>query len=159
MLSVRQHWMALIRPGAIMMIVLGLGLLWTAANPKVIVGLLHLTRQSPEFNLIHGYYDHPYIFVIIPFIIALFQILMAWSWWSISYFQVDNYALTYKMGPFISNTIPLRAIQDIRKTRGILGVIFGFGTIIVDSGREEEALLYVPEIDNFMDNMRPKGLY
>jgi len=84
------------------------------------------------------------------------MILTTWGVWSISFFEVDDYAFTYRTGPFGQNTIPLRAIQDIRTNTSPLGLIFGFGTLIVDSGRTEETLDYVPRLDEFLAALRCK---
>jgi Bacterial PH domain len=82
------------------------------------------------------------------------MILTSFGLWSMSYFEVDDYGFTYKIGPFVQNAIPLRAIQDIRTSRSALGLLFRYGTLIVDSGREEETLRYVPRIDEFVDALR-----
>jgi len=128
MIAVRQHWMALVRPGAIFMMVLAAALTWIGFNPKFLVVLLHLTSASPAELLtgLHIFYAHKFIFIGVPVVIAAFMTFMAWSYWSISYFKVDSYGLTYEMGPFIKNTIPLRAIQDIRVSRSLLGVFLGW---------------------------------
>ena len=83
-----------------------------------------------------------------------FMILTTWSLWFISYIEVDDYGLTYRTGPFTQNTIPLRAIQDIRINTSPLALLFGYGTLIVDSGREEETLFYVPRIAEFAAALR-----
>ena len=157
MISVRQHWMALLRPGALFLIIIGLALAWIGFNPKLVLSLLHITKESPEAVLafLRTFYNNKIPFILAPFGIAAFMILMAWTWWSISYFEVDATYLKYKMGPFIENRIPLRAIQDIRKNTSFLGWIFGYGTLVVDAGREEEALLYVPDVNSFIEALQP----
>jgi hypothetical protein len=50
----------------------------------------------------------------------------------------------------MSNQIPVRAIQDIRMMKPWMGMIFGYGTLIVDAGRQEESLLYVPHVEDFI---------
>lgn len=111
-------------------------------------------RATPGIAIVEAFYAHSLFFVAIPFAIATIMTFVAWTWWRISYFQIDEYGITYKMGPFQSNTIPLRNVQDIRSTRGMLGVIFGYGTLIVDSGRMEETLSFVPDIDDFIAAFR-----
>jgi hypothetical protein len=94
----------------------------------------------------------------VPLAIAAFMFLTSWGLWSMSYFEVDDYGFTYKIGPFAQNTIPLRAIQDIRTSTSPVGLLFGYGTLIVDSGREEETLRYVPRLEEFVGALRGGSL-
>jgi hypothetical protein len=40
-----------------------------------------------------------------------------------------------------------------------LGLLFGYGTLIVDSGREQETLKYVPRIEEFVAALRGGSSY
>jgi hypothetical protein len=55
--------------------------------------------------------DYKFVIAAVPFVIAGLLALSAWSRWVFTYFEVDEYGLTRKLGPFYGNTIPLRAIQ------------------------------------------------
>lgn len=142
------------------MVILALAIAWVGFHANALVSLLHLSSESPKalLDFLHFFYGHKLLFVAAPLVVAGFMTFMAWSWWSISYFKVDSYGLTYEMGPFIKNTIPLRAIQDIRVSRSLLGIFMGYGTLVVDAGREEEALLLVPHVNDFMNALRPGAL-
>lgn len=156
MIRARQHWMVFVRPGPVFMIVVGSILAWAAISPVTALAMLHVTRSSPSFVLwmFREFYENRIICVGVPLAIGGFMILTAWGLWFISYFVVDDYGLTYRTGPFGENTIPLRAIQDIRTSTSPLGLMFGYGTLVVDSGREEERLFYVPRISEFVAALR-----
>jgi len=160
-MRVRQHWMAFVRPGPAIMSALSLILVWAAMSPGTVMRLLHVTSDSPEpvLVILQAFYGHGALCAGVPLAIAAFMVLTSWGLWFISYFEVDDYGFTYKIGPFVQNTIPLRAIQDIRMSRSALGVLFGYGTLTVDSGREEETLCFVPEIDEFVAALRGGGFY
>jgi hypothetical protein len=159
MIRKRQHWIILIRPVLVIMTALGVILVWAALSPGTVIRLLHVTSDSPEVVLaiLRGFYEHRILCAGVPLAIAAFMFLTSWGLWSMSYFEVDDYGFTYKVGPFAQNTIPLRAIQDIRTSTSALGLLLGYGTLIVDSGREEETLRYVPGIDEFVDALRGGG--
>lgn len=157
MISVRQHWMALVRPGAIIMIILGFAVLWATNNPKIIVNLLHVTQHSAEYGAVREFYMHKWIYAAIPFGIALLIFIYNWLNWSIAFIEVDNDYIKYKLGPFSENRISLYAIQDSKKQMGLLGLIFGYGTLVIESGREVETLTYVPDINNFLEALKPRS--
>jgi Bacterial PH domain len=156
MIRRRRHWIVLVRPGPVIMTALGLILAWAALSPGTVIRLLHVTSDSPEpvLGILQAFYEHGTLCAALPLAIASFMFLISWGLWSMSYFEFDDYGFTYKIGPFAQNTIPLRAIQDIRTNRSALGLLFGYGTLIVDSGREEETLRYVPRIDEFVATLR-----
>jgi hypothetical protein len=159
MIRRHQHWIILVRPGLVIMTALGVILVWAAMSPGTVVSILHITSDSPEpaLAILRGFYEHRILCAGAPLAFASFMFLTSWGLWSLSYFEVDDYGFTYKVGPFAQNTIPLRAIQDIRTSTSALGLLLGYGTLVVDSGREEETLTYVPGIDEFVDALRGGG--
>jgi len=156
MIKVRQHWIALVRPNIIVSVLLGLILIWLATSPSMLDAFRHIAAQTPYFftpifERIDAY--NPLI-ATAPFFIAGAFALGAWSQWLFTFFQIDEYGLTYQLGPFFQNTIPLRAIQDIRKSTTPFGLLFGYGTLIVDAGREQEVLRFVPNVAEFAAALR-----
>jgi uncharacterized membrane protein YdbT with pleckstrin-like domain len=156
MISVRQHWMALIRPQIIFPSLLACVFGWAAANPKFVIVFLHVTQEWPTTVLraLQTFFDYSFFFITLPLIFAVASALWTLGQWQFTSFKVDTYGLTYRLGPFFENTIPLRAIQDIRKTTSPLGLIFGYATLVIDAGREEATLAFVPEVDKFIVALR-----
>ena len=156
MIRARQHWMIFVRPGPVTMVLSGLILTWAALSPASVSTLLHITRASPAFilEILRTFYENRVLCAGVPLALAALMILTTWGVWSISFFEVDDYAFTYRTGPFVQNTVPLRAIQDIRTNTSVLGLMFGYGTLILDSGRTEEILDYVPRLDEFITALR-----
>jgi membrane protein YdbS with pleckstrin-like domain len=54
------------------------------------------------------------------------------------------------------STMPLRALTDLRYTRSPIGLLFGWGTLIVETAGQKQALStvrYVPNPDQFYGNI------
>lgn len=154
-ISVRQHWLSLLRMSWIVLLLLTIFSVWVAKNPKIIVHFLHLTRHSPAYMPVAFYYNHWGWFTFGLLLLTAGIFFNIWSWWVISLYEIDNYALHYKVWPLSDNQIPLASIQDVQITRPLLGLIFNFGTLVLDSGRAVEHLQFVPEVDVFANAMRP----
>jgi hypothetical protein len=150
MIRTRQHWMVLVNGKTLLFVALAFFLFWLYFNPRILVQTIHLSRTDAYYPYIHFFYDHGPLLAILPLVGAGVSFFLAWSWWSISFFSVDDRFLTYEIKPLMSNSIPVRAIQDIRIVKPWMGMMFGYGTLIVDAGRQEESLLYVPHVEDFL---------
>jgi uncharacterized membrane protein YdbT with pleckstrin-like domain len=151
--------MALLTPLTVLCILASIVALFTYLEPRLIVRWFSLTRATPGFEYVAFFYAHGWFVIGGLVAIAVFNLVMTWSWWSISYFLIEDGQLEYQLGPFISNQVPLHAIQSKDIKRGILGIIFGFGTLTIDAGRKEETLRYVPDIVNFLHCLNPVSAY
>jgi hypothetical protein len=148
--------MVLVKGKTVALVLLTIVLFWLYFNPAALVHFINLKRSDPWYGTIRFFYDvhHGPILALLPFIAAAVSFFLSWSWWSISFFELDDQYLTYAIRPILSNSIPRRAIQDIRAVKPYLGMIFGYGTLIVDAGRTEESLLFVPHLDDFLAALR-----
>lgn len=156
-MTVRQHWIVLVRPAALALFGIAVLMVWMLANPVAVVHGLHLSSATPGIGLVRSFYAHGAVYTALPLIGAMLVTLSAWSWWSISYFELDGYTLSYKLGPFFSNRIPLRSVQDIRVARPLIGICLGYGTLTIDAGLQEQTLNHVPDVDAFLEAMRSQA--
>ena len=59
--------------------------------------------------------------------------------------------MTWAFGPVAENRIPLSAIQDLQVSRSAFGLLLGYGTLVVSSGRTRETLPFIPEPQEVAD--------
>ena len=147
----RQHWVVLLKGNALYFVLLAGAMLWLYFNPRFLVNAIHLHQSDPWFGFVRFFYDRGLGLSLLPIIGAGISFFLTWSWWTLSFFQIDSEFLTYEIVPFMKNQIPIRAIQDIRMERPGLGLFLGYGTIVVDAGRQEESLYYVPQVTRFVE--------
>jgi hypothetical protein len=152
MIKVRQHWLALMHPWVFIFLAAGLVMIWAAASPAFSEFMWSVTQVLPDGLQVLLIKAWPYRFVLpfLSFALAGGVLLIYWSVWQFTYFQVDEGSVTYSIGPFYQNTIPRGAIQDIRKMATPFGYMFGYGTVVLDAGRQEEVLTFVPRVDEFV---------
>jgi hypothetical protein len=85
------------------------------------------------------------IFCLLVF--GVMSFLTALGWWYFTRIVLDEVWLTVRM-PLASNSIPLAAIQDVQTARPMVGVLFGYGTLIIMSGKETENIDFVPDVES-----------
>lgn len=76
--------------------------------------------------------------------------------WSVSFIEISPAAITYRLSPFRSNQVPLRAIQDMRTTQGVFGLMLNYGTLSIYAGRTEERLPFVPHFRAAVAALQPR---
>lgn len=147
-LRTRLHWAYLVSPSAVLLALIAIVLLWAvhhqatiAAHLPSLVGPV-LRSAVRRFGLLA---------VLACAGLSGFIFLGRLGWWQLSLIEIDDANLIFRLGPFSENRIPLRAIQDIQVTRSLLGLILGYGTLLVDAGREEEVLAFMPDVDAITD--------
>jgi hypothetical protein len=140
--------MALVHPTWIIAALLTLAIAIAVSNRTFVVRNLHLHSGQLLYEIYEPLYLHKAVALGAPGVVALLFFLAAWSWWRLTYLELDDAALTYRLGPFSANSIPRRAVQDVSFTKGVGGMLFGYGTLRVFSGREVETIPFVPNVEN-----------
>ena len=140
--------MALVHPTWIIAALLTLAIAIAVSNRTFVVRNLHLHSGQLLYEIYEPLYLHKAVAIGAPGVVALMFFLAAWSWWTLTYLELDDAALTYRLGPFSANSIPRRAVQDVSFTKGVGGMLFGYGTLRVFSGREVETIPFVPNVEN-----------
>jgi len=152
MIKVRQHWFVLCHPSIIIFLAAGLVLIWASASPSFSEFMWTVTQDLPDAaqQMLVSAWPYRYSLPMLSFVLAGGTFFLYWSIWQFTYFQVDEGSVSYSIGPFYQNTIPRGAIQDIRKLATPFGYMFGYGTVVLDAGRQEEVLTFVPHVDEFV---------
>jgi len=146
--------MALAHPAWIVAALLSLAIALAVANPALVVGGFHLHPSNPMFGVYRFLYLNKTLAVAAPAVIAGTSFLGTWSMWSLTYVELDRNALTYRLGPFSANSIPLRAIQDVSFSKGVVGLMFDYGTLHVQSGLQAENIPFVPDVATLAQMLR-----
>jgi len=141
-LEFRQHWMAVVGRPWVVLLIVSITLHWMVIHP-----------HHPFWHTLKPFY--PILrFNNIGTIIALIWGALTVSMWGINRIQIGQNQLVYRNG-FNQNRIPIFAIQDVQVIRPIMGMILGYGTLVIDAGRQEERLSFVPAIDHVVDLLNP----
>jgi hypothetical protein len=140
--------MAIVHPAWIIAALLSLAIAVAVSSRPFVVRNLHLHSGQLLYEIYEPLYLHKALAIGVPCVVALMFFLGAWSWWSLTYLELDDAALTYRLGPFSTNSIPRRAVQDVSFTKGLGGMLFGYGTLRVFSGREIETIPFVPNVEH-----------
>ena len=139
--------MALVHPGWIIAALLSLIIFIAVNNPTLIIRGLHLHSNDFLYLVYRQVYIYKSLAIGLPAGFAVLLFVGTWSWWQCTYLELNRSALTYRLGPFSSNSIPRRAVQDVSVNRGIGGMIFGYGTLRIYAGREIETIPFVPNVE------------
>lgn len=89
------------------------------------------------------------------FIWLLLALVVRFLTWQFNDIRVNNDYLIYRTWPTAEDRIPLWGIQDVSIRRTGLGLLLGYGTLAVDSGRACEVLTYVPNVEWVASHLRP----
>jgi uncharacterized membrane protein YdbT with pleckstrin-like domain len=141
--------MALVHPTWIIAALLSLAIAVAVSSRTLILRNLHLHSGQLLYQIYELLYLHKAVAIGVPGVVALMFFFATWSWWSLTYIELDDAALTYRLGAFSANSIPRRAVQDVRFTKGIGGMLFGYGTLRIFAGREIETIPFVPNVEKF----------
>lgn len=137
----KQHWFAFVGKPWLALLIMSLLLRWLAAHPQTIP--LHNT----VIEIILSYSG-----VLI--LIAIAFALLSLGSWGVSKTTIAENQIIHRVA-FNEERIPIYALQDVRVTRSFCGVLLGYGTITLDSGRQEEILTYVPSVDDVVSMLNP----
>lgn len=94
-----------------------------------------------------------HVAIVLDSIITMLVITGILAWQSQSFQIADGYLVVQTLAGLHDDHIPLHAIQNIQVTRSLLGMLLGFGTVTVDSGRVEVALPFVPDCEAFVSRL------
>lgn len=87
------------------------------------------------------------VFVLIVGLLVVVNV----SVWQLSRLSVGGGVVTWAFGPVAENRIPLSAIQDLRVSRSAFGMLLGYGTLVLASGRTTETLPFIPDPQDVAD--------
>ena len=139
--------MALVHPAWIIAALLSVAIAVAVSYPALVESRLHLHSGDLLSQIYRLLYLHKTVAIALPGGIGFMLFLVTWSSWAFTYLELDGAALTYRLGPFSANSIPRRAVQDVSFTKGIGGMLFGYGTLRIFSGREIETIPFVPNVE------------
>jgi uncharacterized membrane protein YdbT with pleckstrin-like domain len=95
-------------------------------------------------------YDLDRVFLLGAIVLVVALLILNVGRWMLSTVSLTDEFLIERDGPFAESQIPLHAIQDARLSRPFLGLLFGYGTLTVLSGRTSETLAYLPNPVSFL---------
>lgn len=146
--------MALVHPIWIIAALLSVGMAAALSDPNLVIRGLHLHSGDLTYQVYRFLALHKAAAIGVPGAVALLLFLGTWSSWAFTYLELSSAALTYRLGPFSANSIPRRAVQDVSFTRGIFGMMFGYGTLQIFAGREVETIPFVPHVENLVQQLQ-----
>lgn len=142
---IRRHWLSVFaHPAWIWPFVAALALAWFSRNalaktwPTIRSFFPHGMRLAAVSDMLS-------LAVVGLLVFALMNFAAVIAWWWATVITIDDIALVVRM-PLSSNSIPLKAIQDVQTSRPMLGLLFDYGTLIIYSGNETENIDYVPNV-------------
>jgi hypothetical protein len=150
----RQHPMALVHPTWIIAALLSLAIAAAVSDPALVQRSLHMHAGDFTYQVYHFLVVHKTLAIGVPGAVAILFFLGTWSSWAFTYLELNAAALTYRLGPFSANSIPRRAVQDVSFTRGIFGMLLGYGTLQVFAGREVETIPFVPHVETLVTQLQ-----
>lgn len=135
-LDLRPHWIALVYPGIVTLLVLGA---WIFAIPRLPEGSAH----DALFWLV----------IAVGVLVFLAYPLRESVAWATSHFVVTSDRIIHRQGLLAKRSmeVPLEAINDVRFQQGILERIIGAGDLIIESAGEQGRQV-------FSDIRRPEGV-
>ena len=145
--------MALVHPGWIIAALLSLLAVALLSYPALTAHALHLHPGDAGYHLLYQLTLHKALAIGIPAVIALLLLGLTAASWSLTYIDLNDVALTYRLGPFAANAIPRGAVQDVSFVKGVGGMIFGYGTLRVFAGREIETIPFVPNVEQIASQL------
>lgn len=160
-MKTHPHWAMLVQFHWILIWLLCIGALWALGNPHAVITTLHLTTATPGIGAIQALYGPWRGFASMMLLLCMFLAVAGpWTWWAITYYEIDGDYLIWSIGPFQQNQIPISKIQDIQVLRGALALILGYGTLMIDSGRAQVFLKFLPQPNEFLNRLEwshPRG--
>lgn len=144
---IRRHWLAVFQhPAWLWPFVVALALEWFLRTslaktwPSIRSFLPHDVRLAAVSHTLS-------LAVVGLLVLAVMNFLAVVGWWWATVITIDDVALIVRM-PLSSNSIPLKAIQDVQTSRPMLGLLFDYGTLIIYSGNETENIDFVPNVES-----------
>ena len=153
----RQHPLALVHWSWLSLLVLALAIAWVLNNPRTFFSVLHLYRGNPVAGAVLVMIKVKWVAIGLPLAFAALSFLYTYSYWIMTFIELDATSITYRIGMFSSNSIPRGALQDIQFTRDVPGLIFGYGTITLYAGREAETIPFIPHVEEVARKLRSGG--
>lgn len=153
----RFHWASVAFDGpTLLLAVLTIGLAWVSLHVGEIGAGARSEWRLP-FGSVIAWLQYYHVRVIgVGVCLTAAALLVSLLRWSVSFIEISPTAITYRLGPFRSNQVPLRAIQDMRTGQDLIGLMLNYGTLIIDAGRNEERLPYVPHFRAAVAALQPR---
>jgi hypothetical protein len=78
--------------------------------------------------------------------------------WNIETITIDGRSVDWTVWPSRSESLAIASIADVRWRKSTPGaLIFGYGTLVLDGGRQEETITCVPHVAEVAQAIRSAG--
>lgn len=151
---VHRHWLSIFDPPLwVIAGIAAVAIAFAIGHPQVLRGV-----GQPLYGVLRGYLVHFGVTTVNTLgVLSFLGGLGAIGSWAMSTVGIDETNVIYRQGPFSEVRVPRYSVQEVGIERPMLGMIFGYGTLTVMSGREVEHLTYIPDIDEIAGSIVPEG--